>query len=76
MKIQKFISFYVNSFSKTKKIQFFYRRLDILYNLGGSKNYFGERPGSLEDWFSRKPAYKGLRGFLMTIFGISMTENL
>ena len=69
---QTVIFFSKNPF-ETRKKKIFYRQFDTLYNLGESKNNIGDKSGSLEDWFSRKPVYKGLRGFLMTIFGISMT---
>ncbi len=53
-----------------------YRQFDMLYNLSKSKTIFGKKFVILENRFSRKQAYKGLRAFLIPIFGISIVDNL
>ncbi len=53
----------------------FYRQFDMLYNLSRSKTTFGKNFLILENWFSRKPPYKGLWANIMVIFGISIVNN-
>jgi hypothetical protein len=48
----------------------------MFFNLSRSKTTFGKNFVILENRFSRKPAYKGLRAFLIPIFGISIVDNL